>query len=168
MLSLTVPALHSDPGEAITIYLDFDGQVIRNTAWNTNGFGNIVNLPFDTDGDLTTFSSDELDTIQSVWERVSEDFRPFDVDVTTVDPGVEALKNTGGGDTQWGQRVVIGGGSADWYTMVNPPDPNSMAHPAIVRRYARLVLQCCPIDRQRHDGFCLFYRYRWTVRCIAA
>jgi len=28
--------------------------------------------------------------IWAIWERVSEDFRPFDVDVTTEDPGVEA------------------------------------------------------------------------------
>ena len=100
--------LHSDPGATKVIYLDFDGQNIRNTPWNTNGFGNLLNLPFDTDGNLAAFSDDELTTIQSIWERVSEDFRPFDVDVTTQDPGVEALKNTGGADNQWGQRIVIG------------------------------------------------------------
>jgi len=129
MLSLNAPALHSNPGAPMTVFLDFDGHNIRNTPWNTQNFGNIVNLPYDTDGDLTSFSPDELDTIQSVWERVSEDFRPFNIDVTTVDPGFEALKNTGGTDTNWGQRVVIGGSSADWYLTVNPPDPASMAPP---------------------------------------
>lgn len=110
--------LHSDPTATKKIYLDFNGENIRNTPWNTNGFGNLINLPFDLDGDLTSFDPAELDTIQSIWERVSEDFRPFDVDVTTEDPGVEALKNTGSGDTEWGQRVVIGGSAADWYTVV--------------------------------------------------
>src|SRR5262249_9347403 len=104
MLSITAPALHSDPGAAKAIFLDFDGHLIRNTLWNVNGFGNIINAPYDTDGDLTTFSPSELDTIQMVWQRVSEDFSPFDVDVTTVDPGVDALTNTGGGDTNFGLR----------------------------------------------------------------
>lgn len=34
------------------------------------------------------------------------------MDVTTQDPGVEALRNTGGSDTQWGIRAAIGGFSA--------------------------------------------------------
>ena len=38
---------------------------------------------------------------------MAEDFLPFAVNVTTVDPGVEALRKSGGGDTQWGIRVVI-------------------------------------------------------------
>src|SRR5207344_3501245 len=121
MLSVNAPALHSNAGASKTIYLDFDGHNIRNTPWNTNGFGNLINLPFDTDGDLASFSDDELQVIQSVWERVSEDFRPFDVDVTTVDPGFEALKNTGGTDADWGQRIVIGDSAMDWYAIVNPP-----------------------------------------------
>src|SRR3954454_3324405 len=66
MLSLNAPALHSNPGAPMTVFLDFDGHNIRNTPWNTQNFGNIVNLPYDTDGDLTSFSPDELDTIQSV------------------------------------------------------------------------------------------------------
>jgi subtilisin-like proprotein convertase family protein len=110
--------LHSNITASKKIYLDFDGQNIRNTPWNGTDFGNIINLPFSLDGDLAHFSSDELDTITSIWERVSEDFSPFDVDVTTEDPGLNAIKNTGGNDNQWGQRVVIGGKAADWYTFV--------------------------------------------------
>jgi subtilisin-like proprotein convertase family protein len=123
--------LHSNPGAAKVIYLDFDGHNIRDTPWNTNGFGNIINLPYDTNNNFAQFSDAEKQMIRSVWERVSEDFRPFNVDVTTQDPGVEALKNTGGSDDQWGQRIVIGGASGDWYTIVNPPDPASMAPPPL-------------------------------------
>ena len=32
--------------------------------------------------------------MQSVWQRVAEDFAPFDVDVTTQDPGVAAIEQT--------------------------------------------------------------------------
>ena len=46
---------------------------------------------------------------------MAEDFIPFEVDVTTADPGLDALVNSGGGDTRWGVRVVIGGSSSDWF-----------------------------------------------------
>jgi hypothetical protein len=60
------------------------------------------------------FHDAELPSIQDIWQRVAEDFAPFDVDITTEDPGVERLRNTGGGDLQWGTRVVIGG-NGWWY-----------------------------------------------------
>lgn len=67
-----VPVLNSRP--AITnkvIYLDFDGQVVSGTGWNS---GNTVNaLP-------STLSSANMII---TWKRVSEDFIPFDVNVTT-------------------------------------------------------------------------------------
>ena len=56
----------------------------------------------------SSHSDAEKQRIQNIWERVAEDFVPFDVNVTTEDPGVEALQNTGAGDVEWGIRVVIG------------------------------------------------------------
>ncbi|HLA85580.1 MAG TPA: clostripain-related cysteine peptidase, partial [Thermoguttaceae bacterium] len=104
--------LHSNPGASKVIYLDFDGHTTTGTLWN-NIYGDpIVTPAYTLDGD-SAFSDAELEQIQKVWERVSEDYLPFEVDVTTEDPGVEALRNTGGGDTQWGIRVVIGADT--WY-----------------------------------------------------
>lgn len=101
--------LHSNPGASKVIYLDFDGHTTTGTLWNSSrGIDPMVTPPFDIDGDPSRFSTAELQLIQDAWDVVSEDFRPFDVDVTTEDPGVEALRNTGGGDTEWGIRVVIG------------------------------------------------------------
>lgn len=100
--------LHSRPGAAHTIYLDFDGHVTQNTRWNTQyGMATIVSPPFDIDGNPSSFTNAELSMIQQVWDGVAEDFRPFDVDVTTEDPGVEALRRLGAGDTAWGIRVVL-------------------------------------------------------------
>ena len=102
-------SLHSNPGASKVIYLDFDGHTTTGTAWNTLwSIDPIVTPAYDFDGDVTTFSTAELQLIQDSWDLVSEDYLPFDVDVTTEDPGVEALRNTGGGDTEWGIRVVIG------------------------------------------------------------
>ena len=39
--------------------------------------------PFDTDGTPSTFSASELAVVQDAWQRVAEDYAPFDVDVTT-------------------------------------------------------------------------------------
>lgn len=59
------------------------------------------------DGSPSSFSTNERATILFVWRSVSEDFAPFNVDVTTEDP---ALTNTPLED--W-VRVAIGGSSSD-------------------------------------------------------
>ncbi len=106
--SPVVPAYSSLPGANQTIYLDFNGHVTENTEWNSY-FANpsIDSPPYDTNANPASFSSTELANIQEAWKRVSEDFIPFNVNVTTVDPGIEALRKSGSGDTQWGIRVVI-------------------------------------------------------------
>jgi subtilisin-like proprotein convertase family protein len=121
-------SLHSLPGATKTIYLDFDGHVTVNTGWNTaHELPSIVTPSYDSDGDLINFSEDERLAIYAIWQRVSEDFRPFNVNVTTQDPGVEALRNTTDPDDpedpddpvafddEWGIRVVIGGNENTWY-----------------------------------------------------
>ncbi len=101
-------ALHSNPGASKVIYLDFDGHTTTGTSWNTLwNMTSIVTPAYSLDGS-SSFSDIELEQIQRVWERVAEDYVPFDVNVTTEDPGVAALTNSGGGDSQWGMRVVIG------------------------------------------------------------
>lgn len=110
--------LHSKSGAAKVIYLDFDGHTTSGTSWNTNftGGANIVTPPFTNDTTVTTaFTTTELQNIVSIWQRVAEDFAPFDVDVTTQDPGLEALRKSTTTDTQFGVRVCIGGSSTDWY-----------------------------------------------------
>ena len=109
--------LHSNPGASHTIYLDFDGHVTSGTYWNDsfNGGQDIVTPAYDFDGDASFFSDAELERVQFIWQRVSEDFIPFDVDVTTEAPDLEALTKNGGSDTDWGVRLVIGGSSYDWY-----------------------------------------------------
>jgi len=42
--------LHSRPGSKRTIYLNFKGATLANTAWNTSTSPTITALPFDTDG----------------------------------------------------------------------------------------------------------------------
>lgn len=82
-----IPAFHSNPDAAQKIYLDFNGHRVSGTGWNDNNGGRVIVAPaFDNDGDSTTFSSAELNVIERIWQRVAEDFAPFDLDVTTESP----------------------------------------------------------------------------------
>ena len=97
--------LHSDPGATQRIYLDFNGH---------NGLIADYYAPFNFEGSSTTFSNAELTVIQQAWQSASEDFLPFHVDVTTEDPGVEALRKLGSGDTEWGIRAVVSASNWDY------------------------------------------------------
>ncbi|MBU7581950.1 MAG: M10 family metallopeptidase C-terminal domain-containing protein [Nostoc sp. TH1S01] len=111
--------LNSLPGAKQTIYLDFNGHTTSGTYWNTDfkGGANIVTPAFDFDGNTASFSSAELERIQYIWQRVAEDFSPFNVNVTTQAPtDINDLIKSGYTDTRWGVRVVIGGSSNDWYS----------------------------------------------------
>lgn len=103
--------LHSNPGASKVIYIDFDGHTTSGTSWNTwNGgvMGSSFTSPaFDTNGDPTSFSSQELTLIQNAWQRVAADFAAFDVDVTTQAPPQDWLINSGNGDGNYGVRVVV-------------------------------------------------------------
>ncbi len=97
--------LHSLPSATKVIYLDFNGQVVTGTAWNSNG----NTLTFDAysfEGDAS-FTNNELEQLQRIWARVAEDFAPFNVNVTTEEPPIADLRNTGGSDTRWGVRAII-------------------------------------------------------------
>ncbi len=108
--------LHSRPGAAKVIYLDFNGHVTTGTAWNSTyaAGANITTPAFDTDGSPTTFSASEQAIIQEIWRRVAEDYAPWDIDVTTQDPGLESIRRTATSDTKYGIRCVIGGSSSQW------------------------------------------------------
>ncbi len=100
--------LHSRPTASKTIFLDFDGATTIGTSWNRSyNVARIVSPAYDPDGNGPSFTNAELTRIQGIWQRVATDFAPFDVNVTTQDPGEAALVNTGGADTAWGMRVIM-------------------------------------------------------------
>lgn len=96
--------LHSKPGSQRTIYLNFRGATLSNTAWSA---GTITAQAFDLDGVPGSFSTAELQRIQYIWQRVAEDFAPFDVNVTTEAPAAGALTRSSGTDQVFGTTVLI-------------------------------------------------------------
>ena len=101
--------LHSRPGAKRTVYLDFNGERMTNNAWVFfyNGGAEIVAAPYDSDGRPATFSDTERSRIIQVWQRVAEDFAPFDVDVTTELTSEDQLTRSDAADDVYGVRVLI-------------------------------------------------------------
>lgn len=96
--------LHSKPGSNRVIYLDFNGHVATNSAWYS---GTLTAQAYDIDSNPSAFSDAELNNIKEIWQRVAEDYAPFDVDVTTQEPAADAIRRTSSTDTQYGTRAVI-------------------------------------------------------------
>src|SRR5687767_13133914 len=95
--SLTVPALSSAPQAPVKIYLDFDGDPAR--QWG--GYNLPATPAFSQDADNLNFSTSELTSIAQIWARVSEKYSPFNVDVTTINPGTTVAGQA--------MQIVIGG-----------------------------------------------------------
>lgn len=100
--------LDSLPGSARTIYLDFTGVVLTGTGFNdSHGLPSIVVPPFSmTSPADTRFTNRELTAIQRAWQVVTEDFAPFDVNVTTRVPTADQLTRTSVDDPTYGVTVV--------------------------------------------------------------
>jgi hypothetical protein len=79
--------LHSNPGATQILFIDWDGH-------KKGGY-----KAWDVDGDPGSFSDAERSVIQQTWLSVSEDFLPFNIDVTTEEPPSGWL----------GQRAVVDG-----------------------------------------------------------
>ena len=101
-------ALQSKPGSARTIFLDFDGHTVSGTQWNTQfGVPSGFHVGYSLDGDYGSFTDEERQFVQDVWQRVAEDYAPFDVNVTTQDPGLAALVRSTSTDGTFGTRALI-------------------------------------------------------------
>ncbi|MEM8756841.1 MAG: reprolysin-like metallopeptidase, partial [Planctomycetota bacterium] len=96
-------SLSSRPSATRVIYLDFDGHFSTGNSW-----GHSINFPaYNTQGSTASFTDQEKADIIAHWQEVVEDFAPFNVNVTTQDPGTAALRRTSSGDVNYGMRVVM-------------------------------------------------------------
>ncbi|MCU0748473.1 MAG: M12 family metallo-peptidase [Akkermansiaceae bacterium] len=78
---------HSRPGAPNVLYINFSGENVTGTAWNTEiSRTSIPTVAFSTDADLANFSDAEQIVIKRIWQRMAEDFAPFNIDVTTERP----------------------------------------------------------------------------------
>ncbi|WP_428939088.1 hypothetical protein [Fontivita pretiosa] len=97
LAALAVPGYSSLPAAQAKLYLDFDGDYTA--SWG--GYAPGTTPAYSIDGDASSFSSQELSNIHEIWSRVAEMYSPFNIDVTTIDPGNLYNRQT--------LKVVIGG-----------------------------------------------------------
>jgi DNA-binding beta-propeller fold protein YncE len=105
-----LPQLNSNPGAPATLYLDFDGHF--QAEWG--GHTNITTPIYDIDEDPTTFSDVELELITLAWKKTAEDFAPFNINVTTVEPPQLAAGVPDSVANGVAMRIAIGGDNS-WY-----------------------------------------------------
>lgn len=91
-----VPKLSSYPAAKAVIFLDFDGHIVQGTSWNYTG-------PIVCDG-----ANMNATQITEVFNRVAEDYRPFNINVTTDSTLYEAAP------ARQRMRVVLTT-SSSWY-----------------------------------------------------
>lgn len=73
-VAATPPLLESLPGAGAVPYLDFDGETVTNTLWNSFNDGNPIVA--------AAYNRDEVEMVE-IWKLISEDFRLFALNVTT-------------------------------------------------------------------------------------
>src|SRR5487761_2071249 len=71
MKAICLPVLSSLPTAQATIFLDFDGHYVQTTSWNG---GNPI--------DCAPSGLSDAQIIE-IFNRVSEDYRPFNINITT-------------------------------------------------------------------------------------
>jgi hypothetical protein len=101
-----VPVLDSLPSASAVIYLDFDGQTVRGTGWNSYfGVETINAAP----------SGKTAAQITQIWQAVADDFAPFNISVTTQEsrylaaPAARRMRviiTPTAGWTGWGSNVI--------------------------------------------------------------
>ncbi|MEP6299251.1 MAG: zinc-dependent metalloprotease family protein, partial [Ilumatobacter sp.] len=106
--------LHSRPGATRKILLDFDGGTITSRYWN--GGRPIQAAAYSRGSDTSNQSFSEIDLVEMrrIWEKVSDDYAAWDVDVTTEDPRSSGLARSDSGDVHYGVRIMITPTSS-WY-----------------------------------------------------
>lgn len=84
--------LHSNDTAKIRIWVSLKG---RQTYLSPNSPPELIATP------------DEMTALQHIWQRLAEDFAPFEVDVTTEKPTDADLIRSGPNDDRYGYQVII-------------------------------------------------------------
>ena len=92
-----VPPHDSLPGSPYSLWLDFTGGSFADYG----AYKQFTMPAYSQDGDATTFNTAEISGMEEIWSYVAEDFAPFNINVTTVQPASLEHGRT--------QRLVIGG-----------------------------------------------------------
>jgi hypothetical protein len=127
--------LSSLPGAAHNLYLDFNGHT--ESSWDGHAD---VKTPVFNPGTAA---------ITEIWQRVTEKFSPFNINVTTVDPGhnthgVDLLVAIGGSNNDWLKLKGGAGGISQVGSFILPGLPNVVyVFPADLGNSAKIIAEAC-------------------------
>ncbi len=150
-----VPKLSSLPGAAATIYFDFDGHTVQSAVWQG--------------GQAFTCAASGLspNQITEIFNRVSEDFRPFDVNITTDSTQFLAAA------PDMRIRMIVTPTSA-WYTNVGGvsfvgsfnwgDDTPGFIFPDRLSYSAKYIAECCSHETGHTLG--LSHQSRYDDNCV--
>ncbi|MGN6604256.1 MAG: T9SS type A sorting domain-containing protein [Ginsengibacter sp.] len=156
--SYALPKLSSLPSAKATIFFDFDGQTVSGTSWN--GGATFYCAPAGlTDAQIT-----------EIFNRVAEDYRPFNVDITTDSTVFLAAPLT--------QRVrIIVTPTSDWYQGVGGvaytgsfiwgDDTPGFVFPDRLGYVTKLIAECCTHESGHTVGLSHQAKYSGTCSLIS-
>ncbi|CAK8721252.1 Serine protease, subtilase family [Candidatus Electrothrix aarhusensis] len=81
----TLKNLESRPGASNTLYINYWGGTLSGTVWNIehNSGNDITYTPYSSDSITSSFSTTDQYNMWLAWREASEDYAPFDINVTT-------------------------------------------------------------------------------------
>lgn len=113
-LQASVQQRSSRPGAAYTVYLDPAGFAYDGT-WGSDTPG--TNLGFEDAAPGDTFTANQQAAIDAMWAAMANQYRSFDVNVTTVDPAIAA--GQAANDTQ--RQDYYDSQARMMHTVIGPP-----------------------------------------------
>jgi hypothetical protein len=156
--SYCLPQLSSFPSAKATIFLDFDGQTVTATSWN--GGNTLYCAPtILTDAQIT-----------EIFNRVSEDYRPFNINITTDSTVFLAAPLT--------QRIrIIVTPTSGWYPGVGGvsytgsfiwgDDTPGFVFPDRLGYNPKLIAECCTHESGHTVGLSHQAKYSGTCTLVS-
>ncbi|MCB0395490.1 MAG: pre-peptidase C-terminal domain-containing protein [Flavobacteriales bacterium] len=103
------PALNSNPSAPFVLYLDFDGEYVNDSYWNSQmGGAKQCNGPNYSNAFIT-----------DVWAAISEDYRPYNINVSTERASFDAKSKAARHMVVYTNTWGSGGGVADIGSIAN-------------------------------------------------
>lgn len=156
--SYCLPQLSSLPAAKATIFLDFDGQTVTATSWN--GGNTLYCAPANlTDAQIT-----------EIFNRVSEDYRPFNINITTdstvflAAPLTQRIRIIVTPTSGWYQGV---GGVSYTGSFIWGDDTPGFVFPDRLGYNAKLIAECCTHESGHTVGLSHQAKYSGTCTLVS-